>query len=125
MKTVIALLLILVAPAIADEAAFEFKGIKLGSTSAEILADKRYECKAIQDVIGDTECVTKALSIDTIAGVPAEYVLALLYEDHTWQIRSVAKSDAFSTIAAALQEKYGRGNVEHSTIQNRAGATFD
>lgn len=61
----------------------------------------------------------------TIAGVPATDVYFMGYDDVLGEVRFSFDPASFSIVRDALKEKYPALNCKESTVQTRAGASFD
>lgn len=133
---------------LAQNQGFDFKGLSLGSSVADIKAKHPdYYCKSTSGgLLGDANCslspemkclmeqgpypdnrscreaVVKAM---TYAGVRADISL-MFYEDKLGMVRVTFGSDGFAASIESMREKYGEPTTKKSEpITNRLGATFE
>jgi len=133
---------------LAQTQGFDFKGLPLGSSVADVKAQHPdYYCRSTPgSPLGDTNCslspemkclmeqapypdnrscreaVVKAM---TYAGVRADISL-MFYEDKLGMARVAFGSDGFASVIASMREKYGEPTTKKSEpITNHMGATFE
>lgn len=104
----------------AETPLIEFKGIRIGSKTADL--PNNWRCEYKKTKFSDTVCTAYK---ETIAGSPAK--LGIVYAlDYKVNIISILfGSSEYQQIKLALIEKYGMGDIKDSEVTNRMGARFD
>ncbi len=138
-------LLLLPCGVVAAQPPLEFKGVPIGATKAELLAtlpgfkcngqfcfwflqlEPDRVCKPLSDMSDrNRKCREQAILTSRFGpGATKDYTVRIV-EDRVASVAITIYETSFDITVAALTEKYGRPTVdETSTVQNRAGATFD
>lgn len=104
----------------AETPLIEFKGIRIGSKTADLPDNWRCEYKKTK--LSDTVCTTYK---ETIAGSPAKLGIVYALDYKVNVISILFGSSDYQQIKLALIEKYGVGDVKDSEVINRMGTRFD
>ena len=104
----------------AETPLIEFKGIRIGSKTADL--PNNWQCEYKKTKLSDTVCTAYK---ETIAGSPAK--LGIVYAiDYKVNVISILFGNSeYQQIKLALIEKYGKGDVKDSEVTNKMGARFD
>jgi hypothetical protein len=103
----------------------EFKGMALGMDLATIEATGRFYCRAPTSSQSDQVCSLKYGQHEKIAAAPNKVIALFFYSGRLEQILISFDAENFSSVEAALGEKYGKGTISTETLTNRMGATFE
>ncbi|MDP2379083.1 MAG: hypothetical protein Q8M35_01115 [Pseudohongiella sp.] len=104
----------------AETPLIEFKGISIGSKTADLPDNWRCEYKKTK--FSDTVCTTYK---ETIAGSPAKLGIVYALDYKVNVISILFGSSEYQQIKLALIEKYGMGDVKDSEVTNKMGARFN
>lgn len=104
---------------------FGFKGIELGSGSATVASNPRYECHTARTPAADTICSLRAQEKETIAGAPIKSLFFFYYDGKLTGITIHLEEKHFVQVTKALRSKYGDGRVQTELIRNLKGVTFE
>lgn len=143
------LALTLSSPSFAQSEGFDFKGLPLGSTVADLKAKfPEYYCNksTAGNPLSDTSCSLSpemkclmeqapypdnrscreaVMQAMTYAGVRSEVSL-MFYDDKLGMARATFGADSFSNVVASMREKYGEPTTKKAEpVTNRMGATFE
>jgi hypothetical protein len=102
-----------------------FKGIALGSAITAVATDPRYDCRATRAPAADRICSLRHQEQETIAGAPVNSIFWLSYRGRVTGIVINLDERHFQQVLAALQAKYGPGEVHSEAVQNLKGAAFE
>lgn len=104
----------------AESPPIEFKGIRIGSKTADL--PNNWRCEYKKTKFSDTVCTAFK---ETIAGAQARLGIVYAFEYKVNVISIVFDSSDYQQIKLALIEKYGTGDVNDFEVTNRMGASFD
>lgn len=114
--------------ALADQPAYEFKGLLPGQSISSALANSkvRLDCdENYNKPIADKICFLRDRKNETIAGAHLISMIISFYDDQLVSIQANFRTIDFPQVKEALIGKYGEGHSERSVVQNRMGASFD
>lgn len=114
--------------AVADEAQWDLKGVKLGMTEAEVRG-------LFHGTTHDVDCFSPSELPDlrlcsvsnlTFADGPIESFRLVLNEEKVMDITINFKESRFVMVAGAIKTKYGTpASAKNKSVQNRMGVIFD
>jgi hypothetical protein len=107
------------------EPTLAFKGVALGSSITAISDDPRYACPAITAPGADRICSLREHEKETIAGVPVRSLFWFFYRGRLNRIVINIDESDFAKVEAALQSRYGPGEVRTEGISNLKGKRFE
>lgn len=122
---VLGLLVLLAAPAGAQEAPFELNGLVLGSDQASVEASSRFACADPQSPAADKLCRLRPGQSETVAGAPVKRLFLYFYSGKLEMISVTLDAKYFVDVVTALTKEYGKAAVETETMQNLSGAAFE
>lgn len=114
--------------AVADEAHWDLKGVKLGMTEAEVRdlfqgTEHDVDCFSPSELPGLRLCSVSNL---TFADGPIESFRLILNEEKVMTITVNLKESRFLMVAEAIKTKYGTpASLKNKQVQNRMGAVFN
>jgi hypothetical protein len=107
-----------------------FRGMPMGVTEKEFSERfpfvRCWQASTIQ--VADRICGSSLLSGGdaNYGGASVVSIIAMFLNDSLWAVTLTFPSSDTSTLISALTERYGKpAKLEDSTVQNRAGASFD
>jgi len=98
----------------------EFKGIRIGSKTADL--PNNWRCEYKKTKFSDTVCTAYK---ETIAGSPAKLGIVYALDYKVNVISILFGSSEYQQVKLALIEKYGMGDIKDSEVTNKMGARFD
>lgn len=104
----------------AETPLIEFKGVRIGSKTADL--PNNWRCEYKKTKFSDTVCTAYK---ETIAGSPAKLGIVYALDYKVNVISILFGSSEYQQIKMALIEKYGMGDVKDSEVTNKMGARFD
>ncbi len=118
-------LLLTVAPALAEAEKLGFKGIELGSSQAQIASNPKFDCRIVPTPIADTVCSLRPREKETIAGAPLDSLFYFYDQTRLTGIVMNLPEKHFQPVVAALSEKFGSPSLKTETVKSYKGAAFE
>lgn len=107
----------------ADTPAVEFKGLRPGNNTPQLLSDPAWKCRSVRALGADTECSNRT---ETIAGVKPIVMLAHLKQERLLAISILIRQRDFAQATDAFRSKYGMPEKARTVEKRtRAGAVFN
>lgn len=119
------LLLLLAAPAGAQEAPFDLNGLTLGADLAAVEASSRFSCADPQSPAADKLCRLRPGQSETVGGAPIKRLFLYFYSAKLEMISVTLDAKYVVDVITALTKQYGKAAVETETMQNLSGASFE
>jgi hypothetical protein len=106
----------------AAEPRLGFKGLQLGDAYQD---DPRFSCHALRGPLGDSVCTLRSHERETIANVPLHSLFRYYGNGRLTGLVLHIDAKDFTSVQAALAQRYGNAPARRETVRNYQGKTFE
>lgn len=125
MKTLVLLLVALVAAPATFAEPLGFKGQTIGASNVVIAQDPRFECRVVRTPTADQVCTLRPKEQETIAGVRVDSLYYFYDRARLTGITISLPESRFQAVTQALEAKYGPPQAGVEQVKNLKGDSFE